>query len=207
VSQSKDTTFLLVRRAKEGDAEAMNALFARHRDLVRRAAARAMGPALRGREEPEDLAQTAFRDAILEFDQFEGTKEGSFRLWLRRIVENKARDRARYWRAGKRGAALAPGGRAEGQPGETTEPGTPALDPSVTELLAVAERKPLVRGAVESLPERWRRAIEYAYYDGLSFREAAKRLGLPSEDAARMLLRRAERALKAKLPPGVDPTG
>lgn len=122
-------------------------------------------------------------------------------------MENKARDRARYWKAAKRGAAPAPGGAADGRPGETTGAGTPALDPSVTSRLVAAEGKRLVRSAVESLPERWRRAIEYAYFDGHSFREAAKRLGLPSEDAARMLLRRAERALKAKLPPGVGPAG
>jgi RNA polymerase sigma-70 factor (ECF subfamily) len=180
----------------------MNALFERYQSLVLRAASKAVGPTLRGREEPEDLAQTAFREAIHDLGTFVGTSGDSFRAWLRRIVENKARERARYWRAAKRDAG--PGGRDE--PGRTTTAArVPAGDRSVTGSVASKEERRLVRRAVESLPDRWRRVVEYAHYDGLSHAEIARRMGLPSEDAARMLLRRAESALASKLPDGLRP--
>lgn len=205
MTEGLSSTFLLVRKAKRGDPEAMDALFRRYQETVRVAAERAVGPLLRAREEPEDLAQTAFREAIRDFDRFDYRREGAFKLWLNRIVENKARDRAEYWKAAKRAASRERPIEMPKRMGETTAIAIPAPDPSVTQYVVTEERGRLVRRAIEGLPERWRRVIECAYDESLSYRDIAARMRLPSEDAARMLLRRAEQELRRKLPRGVVP--
>ena len=200
--ENLDSTLVLVRRAQEGDREARDALFWRYLKTAVKAAERALGPSLRRREDPEDLALSGIREAVRDFSRFDYRGEDSFRLWICRIVENKARDRAEYWNAGKREASRER--PIDGLRESRSEIGIPSRDASVTQYVVVGEREELMRRAIESLSRRYREVIRYAHYEGISHKEIAARMRLPSEDAARMLLRRAEEAVRLRLPPGID---
>lgn len=73
----------LVRRAREGDLSAFEALVDRHAGVVQRVAARIVGP-----EEAEDVAQDAFLRAFHRLGRYRG--EGAFRAWLLQITHNTA---------------------------------------------------------------------------------------------------------------------
>ena len=55
-----------------------------------------------------------------------------------------------------------------------------------------------MRAAVRSLPDDQRRAVELAYFDGLSYRDVARRIGIP-EGTAKSRVRLALAKLETML--------
>ena len=79
---------ILVKRAKDGDRRALEALCARHRPLVEKLARRL----LRDPEDARDATQEALVKACVRLGQFRG--EAQFATWLHRLVVNTCRDAA-----------------------------------------------------------------------------------------------------------------
>ena len=77
---------ILVRRAKDGDARALEALCGRHAPRVERLARHL----LPDREDARDAAQDALARLCLKLPQFRG--ESSFSTWLHRLTVNACRD-------------------------------------------------------------------------------------------------------------------
>jgi RNA polymerase sigma-70 factor (subfamily 1) len=199
----------LVRRAQTGDVDALNELFARYHSQMVEIARRRIGPKLRRKEDPDDLAQTTFREATRDFKNYEYRGEGSLVRWLVHILQNKIRDKAEFYSAGKRNTSLetaldAPLDRRNSD-SKGMEPEAPDL--SVTRQVQRGERFELLRKALVELSPEYREAITLVFFQGLSLREAGQRMGGRSEDALRMLLRRAEAKLRdlLKTPLGKDP--
>jgi RNA polymerase sigma factor (sigma-70 family) len=192
-----EETVVLVTRSQDGDPDALNDLFARYHAIMVELARQRIGGRLRLKEDPQDLAQTTFREAARDFRRYEYRGPGSMLRWLVQILQNKIRDKAEYYSAGKRDASLetaldAPIDRStdfESGP----EPQSPDL--SVTRVVQRDERFQLLREALVELTPEHRQAITLVFFEGLSLREAGARMGGRSEDALRMLLRRAERKL------------
>jgi RNA polymerase sigma-70 factor (ECF subfamily) len=187
----------LVRRAQAGDVEALNELFARYYDAMVSAARRRLGPRLRLKEEADDLAQTTFREATRDFAQYQYRGPSSFLNWLGQILRNKIRDKAEYYAASKRDAARELTSDETG-PEET---GTrkleaPSTDLSVTTFVQRNEEIDILREALEKLSPDHRAAITLVFFQGLTFREAGEQMDGRTEDAVRMLLRRAESRLR-----------
>ena len=206
--ESPDTE-ALVRRAQAGDVDALNDLFARYHGQMVEIARRRIGPKLRRKEDPDDLAQTTFREATRDFKNYEYRGESSLVRWLVHILQNKIRDKAEFYSAGKRNASLetaldAPLDRQGGE-SKGLEPEAPDL--SVTRQVQRGEDFELLRKALVELSPEYREAITLVFFQGLSLREAGQRMGGRSEDALRMLLRRAEAKLRdlLKTPLGKDP--
>jgi len=200
----------LVRRAQTGDVDALNDLFARYHSQMVEIARRRIGPKLRRKEEPDDLAQTTFREATRDFKNYEYRGEGSLVRWLVHILQNKIRDKAEFYAAGKRNTSLetaldAPLDRQNAS-SRGMEP--EAQDLSVTRQVQRDERFEILRKALGELSPEYREAITLVFFQGLPLREAGQRMGGRSEDALRMLLRRAEAKLKEilKTPLGKDPS-
>lgn len=193
-----DETAVLVRRAQEGDAQALNDLFTRYHTLMVEVARRRLGPRLRLKEEPDDLAQTTFREATRDFKRYEYRGEQSLLKWLIQILQNKIRDKAEYYSASKRDTSL----ETSLEPTSNTDgdllPGLEMIasdDLSVTRSVSRVERFEHLRKGLEQLNPEYRQAITMVFFQGLSLREAGQRLGGRSEDALRMMLRRAEARL------------
>ena len=191
-----DATGQLVARAKSGDPDALNDLFARYHQLVAEVARRKLGPRLRLKEEPDDLAQTTFREATRDFANYQYRGEGSLVRWLMQILQNKIRDKAEFYSAGKRDAGRE---RAIESPA-SDESSMPALDPpspdlSVTMQVQRDENYDHLRRALAELSPEHREAITLVFFQGLQLRDAGELMGGKTEDAVRMMLRRAEQRL------------
>lgn len=192
-----DETAKLVARGKAGDAQALNELFKRYNQLMIEVARRRIGPRLRLKEEPDDLAQTTFREATRDFPNYEYRGEGSLVRWLIQILQNKIRDKAEFYSAGKRDLSRertmdAPAGPdSDAMP--TLEP--PSQDLSVTMQVSRGENYGHLRAALEELSAEHRQAITLVFFEGRQLREAGELMGGRSEDAVRMMLRRAESRL------------
>ncbi len=184
----------LVTLAQDGDAEALNELFTRYYHVLVQTARRRLGPRLKAKEEPDDLAQTTFREATRDFRAYKYRGEGSLLRWLIQIMQNKIRDRAEFYSAGKRDLSrersLEP---TQSKDAEAQKPIDPmSADLTVTMRVQRVESFEILRDAMSELSEDHRRAITLVFFQGLSLREAGERMGGRSEDAVRMMLRRAE---------------
>jgi RNA polymerase sigma-70 factor (ECF subfamily) len=194
---ANDETAQLVARAKAGDAAALNDLFQRYHHMMVEVARRKIGPMLRLKEEPDDLAQTTFREAARDFPNYEYRGEASLVRWFQQILQNKIRDKAEFYAAGKRDLGRersmdAPIGGA-GDEARTSEP--ESTDLSVTMQVTRKESLGVLRGALEELSPEHRQAITLVFFEGKPLREAGAIMGGRTEDAVRMMLRRAETRL------------
>jgi RNA polymerase sigma-70 factor (ECF subfamily) len=146
-------TSLLIRRLVAGDQHALGDLYDKCAGLVNALALRV----LRDAADAEDVVQEVFVQAwrqAARFDPARGTPEA----WLCTIARSRALDRLRR-RAARRE--------------ESGEQAPPAVaTPRNEEALAV-------RKALDGLSEVQRRALELAYYEGLTQSEIAARLGEP----------------------------
>ncbi|NOT31200.1 MAG: sigma-70 family RNA polymerase sigma factor [Planctomycetes bacterium] len=185
-----------IERAKAGDAAALNDLFARHHGLMVELARRKLGARLRQKEDADDLAQTTFREATRDFRQYQYRGEGSFLRWLMQILQNKIRDKAEYYGANKRDVSREfSSDERIGDSGDLKRYDPPSKDLSVTQVLAREEEFKILRSALEELSPDHRKAITLMFFEGHSLREAGELMEGRSEDAVRMLLRRAESRL------------
>src|SRR5262245_40682044 len=156
-------------------------------------ARRRIGPKLRLKEDADDLAQTTFREATRDFGQYQYRGEGSFLRWLLQILQNKIRDKAEYYGATKRDSSRERSGEERiGDSGELRRFDPPSRDLTVTQTLAREEEFTILRGALDELSPDHRKAITLVFFEGRSLREAGELMGGRTEDAVRMMLRRAE---------------
>lgn len=199
--QTDDEIKDLVDRAHEGETDALNDLFARYHQTMVEVARRKLGPRLRLKEDPVDLAQTTFREATRDFGRYEYQGQGSLLRWLVQILQNKIRDKAEFYSAGKRDLSRerAMDGGSSNDGDEPTPMDFVSGDLSVTKVVQRDENFELLRESLGELSPDHRKAISLVFFEGLQLREAGERMGGKSEDAVRMMLRRAEAKLGEKL--------
>jgi RNA polymerase sigma factor (sigma-70 family) len=193
-----DATRELVERAQAGEVEALDELFTRYYDLMVEQARRRLGGKLRSKEEPDDLAQTTFREAHRDFGSYTYRGEGSLLRWLIQILQNKIRDRAEFYSARKRDVdrerSMELGSPGSGDEVFRLDP--EAGDLTVTRQVRRKEEEELIQDALGRLSEDHREAITRVFFGGQTLRQAGESMGGRSEDAVRMLLRRAEARLR-----------
>jgi RNA polymerase sigma-70 factor (ECF subfamily) len=145
-----------------GDPSALGPLYDRHARLVYGLALAILGTA----DEAQDLTQEVFLSLCSQtlFDPTRGTL-GAF---LTTLVRSRAIDRLR--RRGRRVRLL----RAQWEAAPPAEPLATPLD-----RLAQEQCAGRVRRALGDLPAQERRALEMAYYQGLTQAEIAEELGAP----------------------------
>ena len=143
----------LLRRLADGDSDALGAFYDAYAGLVNGLALRI----LRNTTEAEDVVQEVFVQAWRQAARFDPAR-GSPEAWLCTMARTRALDRLRR-RAARRE-----------DPGESAP--APTGRPRTEEALAV-------RKALEGLSADQRRALELAYYEGLTQSEIARRLEEP----------------------------
>ena len=152
----------LVNRVADGDLDAIAELYDRHASRVFGLALRI----LRNRTDAEDVVQEVFAQAWRTAGSYR-VDRGSVTAWLLVITRTRALDRVRARRAPEQGL-----GNLE--PQTLASKARPASD----ELIA-REQADQVRHALFQLPEDQRRALELAYFEGLSQTEIAATLQTP----------------------------
>lgn len=153
---------LLIAAVARGDHQALLALYDRHGRVAYGLAYRILGEA--------GAAEEAVQDALLRVWRRGSTFDparGGVRSWLLTIVHHCAIDLHRR-RAGAPPVVAGLDEIADRQ----------AVPDAWSEVSGQMEQE-RVRSAVSTLPGEQRRAIEMAYFDGLTHREIAERDGLP----------------------------
>ncbi len=202
---ASSATVHLLARFKEGDREALNRLYERYFDRLHAVVRLRTGPKLRTKMESLDIVQDAFLASLRGLDRFSYRGEGDFFHWICRVAENRIRDQAEHFAAGKRDISRE-------RPLEVQRASTQSFFGPISELatstspatkVARAEDIQRLEQAVDALPEEQREALLLVRYEQLSLAEAAgimKKTG----DAVRMLVARAIVALSRSLGTGLQ---
>jgi len=203
----------LITQASYGNDVAIDALLERHLPGLRGYLRLKAGDLILAKESVSDLAQSVCREILQNLPVFEYKGEAAFRHWLYTKATNKIIDRARYYSAKKRDAALdvsTPGGSSSEAPGlddlfvTLTTPSQVAVGHEELEQLQQTFRE---------LPEDYREVIIQAKIIGLSAAEIAANMNR-TESAIHALLHRAlarlarlmshEEGAEKKKPSGLD---
>ncbi len=183
----------LLRRARDGEPDALDALYERLAGRLLAFIRLRLGPGLRPVADSRDILQAALLKSFQHFDQFDGASGASLMAWLARIAENEIRDRADYHGRQRRDAGVE-------TPLETAHAGVAARVRSALTQLILDERVQRLEEALETLDAHYREIIVLRGLEELSFGEIGRRLQ-KSEDACRMLYARAMAALTIRMEP------
>jgi RNA polymerase sigma-70 factor (ECF subfamily) len=184
------TTATLLQQAKEGSAEALDALYARSAGRLLAYIRLRMGQSLRARLESRDILQVTLVKSLEHIGEFKGSKTASFMAWLARIADHEICDRADYNQRQRRDVAR--------EVAIETDAALPARARSALTHAILTEEAQQLERALESLAPPHREIILLRKFEELSFAEIGRRLDR-SEDACRMLLARAMTALTLKM--------
>jgi len=151
----------LVGRAARGDRTALRRLY----DLYSPCAMAIGLRMVKNRPVAEEVVQDTFVEVWRRSREYDASR-GTVSAWVATIARTRALDRlradARLSAAKEKAAA---------------QPETPSVAP--LELAVERQQRERVNAALATLPAEQRLAIELAYYDGLTQREIAEKLGQP----------------------------
>ena len=117
-SSDLDSTFQLISRARNGDQQAIEQLFARHLKPLQRWASGRLPKWARDLADTDDLVQEALVQTFKRIEDFEPRRVGALQAYLRQAVINRLRDELRR-------KAETTGGHGFGGPGRRLRPIAP----------------------------------------------------------------------------------
>jgi RNA polymerase sigma-70 factor (ECF subfamily) len=200
----------LIERARGGDRAAVNALFARHRDRLRRMVEIRLDTRLQARIDASDVIQEAFVEVVERLEEYLREPRLPLFLWLRLVVGERLlklhrhhlgaqmRDAAREVSL-YRGALPAASSAALAAQllGKQTSP---------TQAAVRAERLLRLQEALNTLDPIDREILALRHFEELSRAEAAQVLGIEEGAAAKRYVRALKRLkdILAAMPGGLE---
>ncbi len=179
----------LMMRVKAGDRSAFKLIVDKYQRRVINVAYRLLGD----REEAEDVAQEMFLKVYLSAKSYEPKAE--LFTYLYSITTNLALNRLRKKKR-LRWFSLDMFKGNEGKEIDWEVPADPGDQPDIS--LEQTEREAVIRRALDALPDAQKTAVVLSRYEGLSYREIARVMGI-SVSAVESKLHRAKQTLKRKL--------
>ncbi len=189
----------LVERLRAGDDGALNELFDRYYDRVRRIAHIRMGSRLQRLTESDDLVQDTFAVAFKRIDKIDLHDHASIIQYLSRVLENQIRGAVDYFDAQKRTPTQGRVLSTDNSHSDVELREARAPDPEPVDQLASRELKEIYDSCVQELDDAHREVIllhEYAEATWSAIRDALDR---PTEHAAQQLYARAQIKLASRL--------
>jgi RNA polymerase sigma-70 factor (ECF subfamily) len=178
---------LLLKRAREGDVQALGTLLEEYREYLRLLARPRVGRGLQVRLDPSDLVQEVLLEAHRDFGQFLGRTEAELTAWLRRILVRNLADQVKHHQSQRRDYTRE-------QPLELlVEQAHEALAAPLSTPSAHAARREqavVLANALTQLSDDYREVITRRHVEGQSFEAIAAATGR-SPGAVRMLWMRA----------------
>jgi RNA polymerase sigma-70 factor, ECF subfamily len=176
-SSDVESTFSLIERARAGDSEALERLFARHRKPLQRWASGRLPAWARDISDTEDLVQETLLQTFKRIGDFEPRRVGALQAYLRQALLNRIREELR--RKGRRPSA--------------TDLDNVEADGAESPLEQAIGREAVERyeKALARLKAEEREAIIARVEMGYTYEELAEALGKPTPDAARKAAQRA----------------
>lgn len=197
MTSETDDTGLLLERAGAGDADAVDELFNRHRQRLRRMVQLRLSPVLRGRVDASDVIQESFLLAWRRLDEYRRGPPGSFFLWLRFLVRQQLfavhrRHAGVKARDPRREVALYDGALPEAS-SEALASQLLGQLPSPSEALARAELQVRLQEGLDALDPEEREILALRHFEQLTSAEAAVELKISQAAAAKRYLRALKR--------------
>lgn len=183
----------LLRGAQAGRSGALDGLLERYRDRLLGRVRLMMGDGARQHAESGDFLQGVMLEIARDLDEAQLEDEEAFLRWATRVARNNIRDQVRRRRERALESFSQSGILARS--GDATPSGDAGRHEDVERLVAALER----------LSPDHRRVVELRDFDGLSYREVARALDRPSEEAVQMLHARALSNLTRELTRPSDP--
>jgi RNA polymerase sigma-70 factor (ECF subfamily) len=172
-----ESTFYLIERARAGDQEALERLFARHLKPLQRWARGRLPKWARDLADTDDLVQDTLAQTFKRIEHFQPRRVGALQAYLRQGVLNRILNELR--RKGRQPAITV-------LDGIEVESGDSPLEEAIGR-----EAVECYEGALRRLTAEEREAIIARVEMGYSYEELAEALGKPTPDAARKTARRA----------------
>jgi RNA polymerase sigma-70 factor (ECF subfamily) len=200
----------LLERVRAGDREAVNELFIRDRERLRRMVGMRLDGRLQARIDASDVIQDAFLEAATRLPDYLNDPKLPVFLWLRLVVGERLCELHRH----HLGAQMRDAGREV----SLGRPAAPAASSAAlaaqllgkhttpTQAVLRAERTLRLQEALNSLDPMDREIISLRHFEQLSRAEAAQALGIGEEAAGKRYIRALKRLkdLLADLPGGVE---
>ncbi len=164
-----ENLILLVRRCRQGDTTAFDALHERLRGPVFAYLLRLVGD----RHAAEDLTQEVFLRALEHLDSYR--EQGRFEAWLFRIAINQARD----WGRRRRSSHMVVGGMVSEDDPSVSGPVDRPIDDPPEARMQKSEEAGRLEAALATLDAGEREVLMLRHYADLSFREIAEALKCP----------------------------
>jgi|SRR5262245_10407923 len=168
----------LLRRAREGDAEAAGALMELYRGYLTILARTQIGRRLQGKADAADLVQETFLEAHKHISRFRGQSEIEFLSWLRTILAAVVSNHVRhYLGTQQRDARLEQALVIElDNTSGVLQRGLIAADSTPSRQVANRETLLILANALEQLPDDYRQVIMLRHLEGLPFADVAERM-------------------------------
>jgi RNA polymerase sigma-70 factor, ECF subfamily len=185
----RDDNRLLV-DARAGSPEALGQALEVHRRYLLLVAEKELAPDLRAKGGASDLVQDTFIEAQRDFEQFRGESGNEFRGWLRRILlHNLGAFTRRYRDTDMRDVGREVGLLASGSERGPVD-GLAAGSETPSDVVMAQEQSLALRGALDGLPDDYRRVIRLRYDENLTFEQIGHEM-CRSPEATRKLWARA----------------
>lgn len=200
----------LLERARAGDEQALNTLFARHRSRLRRMVDIRIDRRLQGRVDPSDVIQEAYLEVSQRLEEYLHDPKLPWFLWLRLVVGERLlklhrqhlgtqmRDAGREVSLFREAMPMASSAALAAQLlGKVTSP---------TQAVLRAERMLRLQEALNSLDPMDREILSLRHFEELTRAEAAQVLGIQEAAAAKRYVRALKRLKEtlADLPGGIE---
>jgi len=180
-----ESTTVLIERARGGDGDAREAIFARYLPRLQRWASGRLPRWARDMADTHDLVQETLLQTFKNIGRFEPRGELALQAYLRQAVGNRVRDELRRF-------ARRPGH-------DPVDEGQPAHSASPLEMAIGNEAAERYERALAALPEADRDLLIARVEMGYTYQELAEALGRPSAEAARKASERALLRLAAEM--------
>jgi RNA polymerase sigma factor (sigma-70 family) len=172
-----DSTQRLLARARDGEREALETLFAKYLPRLQLWASGRLPRWARDISDTSDLVQDTLLQTLKRIDGFEPRHEGALQAYLRQAILNRIRDEIR---------------RRHRRPEVTVlESDVAELEPSQLERAIGQQTVERYEAALARLREDDRELLIGRIELGLSYQELADAVGKPSSEAARKAAQRA----------------
>ena len=207
MAETDDATLALLRRAADGDQEALTEVLSAHRERLKRMVRLRLNQRLKGRVDESDVLQDVLLDASRRLRDYVADPNGPFFLWLRHIAGRKLIDiHRRHLGADKRDAGLEISLHRGPYPAASSASLAAQLLGRLTSPTHGAMRAELrirVQEALNSLDPLDREVLALRHYEQLSNVEVAEVLEIGTSTASSRYLR-ALKKIKDILAEGSD---
>ena len=208
-NQSSDTCDL-IERARAGDQEARNEIFARHRDRLHRMVELRLDARLQSRIDASDVIQDAYLEVAERLDEYLRHPTLPIFLWLRLVVSERLITLPRHHLGTKmRDASREVSLYRDAMPAACSAALAAQLlgkQTSPTQAVVRAERILRVQEALNNLDPIDREVLSLRHFEQLSRSETAQVIGITEAAAAKRYIRALKRIkeILADMPGGLE---